>query len=181
MIRKTIFAFLFCLAGVLVLKCKSSKLTPLQEGDIVFQTHTGPQSKAIKLATHSRFSHCGVIVRKNGKLMVFEAMQPVRFMPIDGWIKQGKDKQYVAMRLKSRPNDSLYKILDSKADNYVGRDYDSYFSWSDDEIYCSELVWKMYKSIGVELCPLKKFKDYDFTNFGAAKMQRTLRRYNTHG
>ena len=28
---------------------------------------------------------------------------------------------------------------------YLGRDYDLRFEWSDDKIYCSELVWKIYK------------------------------------
>ena len=26
------------------------------------------------------------------------------------------------------------------------KDYDLYFEWSDDKIYCSELVWKIYKN-----------------------------------
>jgi hypothetical protein len=31
-------------------------------------------------------------------------------------------------------------------------------------MYCSELVWKIYKSAGYELCDVKKFSDYNLDN-----------------
>ena len=37
--------------------------------------------------------------------------------------------------------------------------------WSDNKIYCSELIWKIYKrGAGLEIGKLEKIKDYDFTN-----------------
>jgi hypothetical protein len=32
-----------------------------RNGDIIFHTSTSDQSKAIQLATNSRYSHCGII------------------------------------------------------------------------------------------------------------------------
>jgi hypothetical protein len=47
----------------------------------------------------------------------------------------------------------------------MGRDYDIYFEWSDDRIYCSELVWKIYKSAaGIEIGSLQKLKDFDLSH-----------------
>ena len=47
----------------------------------------------------------------------------------------------------------------------VGKKYDIYFGWSDERIYCSELVWKIYnEALGIEIGPLKKMKDFDLTH-----------------
>ncbi len=48
---------------------------------------------------------------------------------------------------------------------FMGKDYDLYFEWSDRRIYCSELVWKIYKrATGIEIGKLEKLKDFDLTN-----------------
>lgn len=44
------------------------------------------------------------------------------------------------------------KKMKKVGEKYIGKDYDLYFEWSDSRIYCSELVWKIYKeSIGLEI------------------------------
>lgn len=36
--------------------------------------------------------------------------------------------------------------------------------WSDQQIYCSELVWKIYqRGAGVELCALRPLDDFDLS------------------
>lgn len=42
-----------------------------------------------------------------------------------------------------------------------GRNYDARFQWDDENLYCSELVWKIYQNAGIELCMPRLFKDYD--------------------
>jgi hypothetical protein len=40
-----------------------------------------------------------------------------------------------------------------------------YFGWGDDKLYCSELVWKIYKqATGLEVGKLQKLKDFDLSN-----------------
>lgn len=39
----------------------------VQNGDIIFQTSLSSQSLAIQKATHSPYSHMGIIILKNGK------------------------------------------------------------------------------------------------------------------
>jgi len=39
------------------------------------------------------------------------------------------------------------------------------FEWSDDKIYCSELIWKIYqRATGIELGELEKLSDFDLSN-----------------
>jgi len=81
---------------------------PLRDGDIIIQTSRSGQSIAIQKATHSPYSHMGVILHGDGK------------------------------------------------------PYDLYFEWTDERIYCSELVWKMYRAAaGLEIGSLQKLRELD--------------------
>jgi len=142
--------------------------TELQDGDLIFQTSKSRQSKAIQLATKSKFSHMGMIYKKNNKVYVFEAVQPVKLTPVNEWINRGEHGYFVIKRLKNAD-----KILtpDVKAkmkaigQKYLGKDYDIYFEWSDDKIYCSELVWKIYKeAANIEIGKLERLKDFDLSS-----------------
>lgn len=53
-----------------------------QTGDIIFQISQSSQSKAIQLATHSDYSHTGMIVIREKKPYVFEAVGPVIYTPL---------------------------------------------------------------------------------------------------
>ena len=55
--------------------------------------------------------------------------------------------------------------LHEAAGGYAGRLYDLYFEWSDERIYCSELVWKMYRhASGLEIGTLQKLRELDLTD-----------------
>ncbi|UOQ67413.1 YiiX/YebB-like N1pC/P60 family cysteine hydrolase [Hymenobacter volaticus] len=57
----------------------------LHDGDLIFQTSTSAQSQAIQLATHSPYSHCGILFKRNGAWRVFEAVQPVSETSLQAW------------------------------------------------------------------------------------------------
>ena len=44
-------------------------ISEFQNGDIIFQTSQSAQSKAIQLATNSRYSHVGIILEIDGELI----------------------------------------------------------------------------------------------------------------
>jgi len=142
----------------------------IKDGDIIFQTSLSQQSKAIQLATHSKYSHCGLIFkRKSGQdeWCVLEAVQPVKWTPLTEWINRGENGHYVIKRLTTDPMipKPMLEELRKIAESYIGKNYDSYFDWSDDKIYCSELVWKsFYKLNKFELGDLQKLSDIDLTN-----------------
>ena len=149
-------------------KRSDSKTTNFQSGDIIFQTSESSQSKAIQLATNSQYSHMGIIYEEDNKLFFYEAIQPVKLTPLDDWIKRGKDGHYVLKRLKDSNKiltaETLAKMKEI-GHQYENKDYDIYFGWSDDRIYCSELVWKIHKqATGIEIGQLEQLKDFDLSN-----------------
>jgi Permuted papain-like amidase enzyme, YaeF/YiiX, C92 family len=118
-----------------------------QNGDIIFQTSRSSQSKAIQLATKSKYSHMGIIYEAGEQYYVYEAVQPVKLTKLTDWIKRGEGTHYVVKRLRNfeevLTKENLKKMK-TYGDKFKGKSYDIYFEWSDDKIYCSELVWKIY-------------------------------------
>ncbi len=72
-----------------------------KDGDIIFQTSESEQCEAVRIATNSKFSHCGIIFIENGKTYVYEAVQPVKMTLLNEWIQHGKENKYVIKRLKN--------------------------------------------------------------------------------
>ena len=140
----------------------------IKNGDLIFQTSLSRQSKAIQLATKSKYSHCGIIYKDGNNFFVFEAVQPVKLTSLDKWIARGEDGKYVMKRLKNADKiltSSVLKKMKLIGDRFRGKNYDLTFEWSDDKIYCSELIWKIYKrATGIEIGKLEKLSDFDLTN-----------------
>lgn len=132
-----------------------------QEGDITFQTSRSSQSVAIQRATSSPYSHVGIVLFRKGKPYVFEAIQPVSYTPLKAWLDHGMDEHYVIKRSRKPLSDKAVARLHRYAAKYQGKPYDLTFEWSDDRIYCSELVWKLYQqAAGIELAPLAKLRSF---------------------
>jgi hypothetical protein len=133
----------------------------LREGDIVFSGSEQGQGEAIIAATGSPYTHCGIVFRKAGKLMVLEAVQPVGVVSLEEFRSRGKPGTFLARRLKTPLTPEKYRQARSWAEAQVGKNYDVRFLWDDGKLYCSELVWKIYHHAGVELCEPRRFRDYD--------------------
>ncbi len=136
-----------------------------KDGDIIFQTTSGDVGKAIQIASHSQYNHCGMLFYENGIWMVYEAVQPVSKITLKNFNKRGKGVVY---RLKNRDavltTDAIVKLKATYA-VFNNKNYDDKYMWSDTEIYCSELVYKLYKNaLNIEVCTLKKLSDYDLSN-----------------
>ncbi|WMD20924.1 YiiX family permuted papain-like enzyme [Achromobacter seleniivolatilans] len=150
-------------AALSTLSLAACAASDLQTGDLVFQQSRSAQSLAIQQATHSPYSHMGMIVTRQGRPYVLEAAARVSYTPLDQWVAQGEGGQYVAKRLRdaSMLTPEVREQLAAAGASYVGKPYDLVFAWSDDKIYCSELVWKIYqRTLGIqigELAPLKRF------------------------
>lgn len=136
---------------------------PYKDGDIIFQATSGDRGKAIQLATKSKYNHCGVLFNENGKWIVYEAVQPVKKTSLSDFNRRG---QGTVMRLKNaslKPED--IQKLKNVFKGYEHKNYDDAFNWSDDRIYCSELVYKLYNNgLNIKLCEPRKLKDFDLSN-----------------
>ena len=133
-------------------------------GDIIFHRSLSRQSYAIAAATKSQYTHMGIILIEKGRPYVYEAVQPVRKTPLAEWIRRGKDGKFVVKRLRDSSKLDVPKMKRA-LDGLAGKSYDWLFDWSDNRIYCSELVWKAYqRGCGIELARLKKLKDFDLNH-----------------
>jgi uncharacterized protein YycO len=109
----------------------------------------------------------GIVYVVNGKTYVYEASKTVKLTSLSEWVNRGKNGKYIVKRLKNRDNilteTTVSKML-SYGETFEGKPYDLYFEWSDERIYCSELVWKIYEhSTGLKIGELKKLKDFDLS------------------
>jgi hypothetical protein len=115
----------------------------------------------------------GVIFIDEGELFVYEAVGPVKRTPFKEWIQRGVGGRFIVKRLseadKLLTDDAIAKLR-AAVEIYVGRPYDLFFEWSNDRIYCSELVWKMYKSaLGIEIGTLQTFNDFNLSDPAVVK------------
>lgn len=160
----------YILLGLIILiSCQSNtEFSEFQNGDIIFQTSKSEQSKAIQIATNSKYSHMGIIYMQKNKFYVYEAVQPVKLTPLNDWINRGKNSHYVVKRLKYSEKlltDKHLAKMRTVGERFSGKDYDLYFEWTDSRIYCSELVWKIYKeAIGIEIGKLEMLGDFILTD-----------------
>ncbi len=154
----------------------------LRDGDIIFQTSRSPQSQAIQLATHSRYSHVGLVYLEGARPSVYEAVGPVKLTPLAEWTARGEGGHFVVKRLRDaddRLTPSALASMRTVGLRFRGRPYDFAFSWTDDRMYCSELVWKVYKeALGLELGSLQRLGDFDLSS---PVVERKLHeRYGAH-
>lgn len=130
----------------------------LKDGDLIFHRSASSQSEAIRIATHSQFNHVGIIFQHKGQFMVFEAVQPVKITPLHKFIARGNN-HFTIKRLRDYDTVMTAAVIAKMKDigySYLGKDYDLLFRWSDERIYCSELVWKLYKQgAGIEVGKLQ--------------------------
>lgn len=135
-----------------------------KEGDIVFQMSKSEQAPYVMMATGSLYSHCGIIVYKNDKPYVLEASNVVKLTPLDDWYDKSRFNVVFCYRVFDKPIKIRYK-------KYLGQRYDTSFKFDNGKMYCSELVYEIYKNqFGIELCKPRKVKDYHI--FGMKKLLR---------
>ncbi|EGO65742.1 YiiX family permuted papain-like enzyme [Acetonema longum] len=166
--RKYLIPIGFILLCIIVFLLYPTDYSKFQDGDIIFQISRSSQSAAIQQATHSNYSHMGIICKIKGKYYVYEAIQTVQLTPLESWINRGQNSHFVVKRLKNSNQILTPEILakmKKAGEAFQGRDYDLYFGWSDDKLYCSELVWKIYyRALGIEIGQLKTLKEFDFNH-----------------
>jgi uncharacterized protein YycO len=161
---------------------KSNVEIPIKDGDMIFQANVGGQTEAIQLATHSKYSHCGLIFKDGNDFVVLEGVQPVSITPLDQWIASGLDGKCVIRRLKNADQvltPAVVQKMKEVGAGFKGKDYDLTFEWSDDKIYCSELIWKVYhRATGIEIGKLQKLSEFDLTRH--AVKEKLLERYGNN-
>lgn len=145
-----------------------------QEGDLVFQSlYPVPIVRAIEGATHSDYSHCGIVLKDGaGNWIVREAfsIHGVDDTPVREFAARGRLAAVDIYRLAEAPA-GLGPRLRAASEPWLGLPYDFLFKPGDDEFYCSELVWKAYHEIGLDLGEWRTLGSLDWQPY-----ERTIRR-----
>ena len=160
--------FLFVLYLFYGIGSLQSETFRFQEGDILFQEIKNSTSKAIKIVTNSRYTNVGVILKYRNKFIVLESNGIVKRTDLYQFLKRGVNGAYLVKRFKKSKEvlteEAISKMREASI-QFVGKPYDLYYGWGDEKLYSAELVWKFWKeALNLELCPLKKYKDYDLSN-----------------
>ncbi len=135
-----------------------SKLPPLQNGDLVFQTNPNMQSLAVMLASDTLYTHVGII-RMTEKGPVVVEVGPVRETPLQAFIDRGVGRWISIRRIQDLKPDEAAKAL-AWAKKQYGKPYDFFFLKGTDRFYCSELVADAYTDgAGISLGKWEKISD----------------------
>ncbi len=176
--RSSLVAFILLIFFIPATGCTPGKAKPL-EGDIIFHESRSAQGPALAAATGSRYTHMGILFKDKGHWFVFEAVQPVQATPLKTWIRRGKNGHYVIKRLVDRDKVMTKKVITRMKKigrHYLGKNYDSRFLWNDHELYCSELVYKIYtRGAGIDIGSLQKLKSFNLSHPAVKKLMK--RRY----
>jgi hypothetical protein len=142
--KKIVYAIIL----LIFVSCRQGgDLTALREGDIVFIETESFQSKFVKLGMLSVWSHCGIAVDTPEGVQIMEADTMVRILPVQKFVDRSIGGKYIIKRPAQQLSEPINK------EKWLGRWYDLKFSFENEEVYCSELVWLIYKEQGIELCP----------------------------
>ena len=156
--------FLFVILTLMTISCNNDvDVNALQEGDIVFIESQSSQSPYIKVGTMSKWTHCGVVVNTPDGMKVLEASKTVKLTPFNSFIGSAKNENWCI----KRPKQKLTKPINYN--KFIGQPYDLEFKFNNGKMYCSELVWLVYKEQGIELCKPRKVSSFIMTRIPKVK------------
>ena len=156
--------FLFVIMALMTISCNNDvDVNALQEGDIVFIESQSSQSPYIKVGTMSKWTHCGVVVNTPEGMKVLEASKTVRLTPFAKFIGAAKNDNWCIRRPKQKISAPI------NYHKYLGQPYDLEFKFDNGKMYCSELVWLIYKEQNIELCNPRKVSSFAMTRLPKVK------------
>ena len=153
-----------------------------KDGDIIFQYFTGNLSLVIEEVQKTKWTHVGIIFKERDGWYVYEAVGPVIKTPLRDFIRETREQKISVTRVNSKLVDfskrSNINALKKSFKPFEGLEYDYLFQWSDEVIYCSELVYKMfYRTFGVEIGAVQRVGDLDLSGPLATELVNQLLEY----
>ena len=175
MVKKILILFFFFIAtNSNIAICQSTNFIP-EEGDILFQDlDCGDFCDAVEKVTTgykgAKFSHVAIAAKnEKGEIIVIEAISKgVSITPIDIFLAKSHDKNNMPKVLVGRLKPQYRYLITQaikEAFKLVGRPYDDVFCVNNNNYYCSELIYDIFRKANNEkpvfsLSPMT-FKDPD--------------------
>lgn len=140
----------------------------LREGDIVFRRGKEAVSDAVlALDPRSVYSHVGIVVFRNGEPMVVHAVPAdaqdeedvVRLEPVTRFIAPDRSSRMAVFRLKEASDQASGSLAKTAAQEALRlaqahTPFDNAFDLdTPDQLYCTELVWHVFRKAGIDLAP----------------------------
>ena len=139
------------------------------EGDILFQSLPNEPGldlvDAIEGATGSPYSHCGMVTRDGDEWVVLEAIGPVKETPLQDYIQRGREHKFWAYRFDENKRKHIPVALKAMRED-LGKEYDARYRFDSENIYCSELIFRGWKSAtGEDLGKVVKLGDLKWQRY----------------
>ena len=154
-----IFALLFSLSGLASVE--------LKVGDILLQPLKCWSCSLIEAEEETPYSHAGVVIAVEPEIIVAEALNTVRLLPLATFQARNKNIGKLSVRRLTNSKAVAYmqenqgKLLSMYQSWFHGAKYDHAFLWNNldadgyEMFYCTEFITKLYQGfLGVEL-PVK--------------------------
>jgi hypothetical protein len=116
--------------------CAATAVSPAHAGvKVAFLEFYTPDGRLIQLEPDGRFAH--VAISYGEGWLHAHPFRGVEVISSESLAKMGKIASVVSIP-------QLKEIPEKMAVQFLGKPYDAEFSWSDDRIYCSELIAKIF-------------------------------------
>jgi Permuted papain-like amidase enzyme, YaeF/YiiX, C92 family len=132
----------------------------LRSGDIIFRRGPSIESGVVMAMDRAaNFSHAGIVLRERDGTFVIHVVtgeggpDTIKVEPIHDYLRSDRAIAAIAYRVVDE-NPSLTSRAVESAREYVARavPFDGDFDLaSDDALYCTELVWRVYQKAGIDL------------------------------
>ena len=136
---------------------------PWRDGDLVLRCGFGAESRAVTQASHSAYSHVGILLRDeaDGRWLVIHAvpgeaergeLELLKCEPVEQYFAPDRAERgaWVRVRCTDSVAASAARYAMGKAQARV--EFDNDYQLSDTtSLYCTELVWQAYLHQGIDL------------------------------
>ncbi|MCD4512154.1 hypothetical protein LQT97_13040 [Brucella pseudogrignonensis] len=119
-----------------------------QTGDLIFHESLSTQAAAIRVVTGSPYTHMGIVRQTERGTYVIEAGRTVAETPLEEFIARGTQQNYAVYRVKGLKSEKADSVVNA-AKAYYERPYDIFFRLDPVAIYCSELPFYAFQSVGI--------------------------------
>ena len=144
----------------------------IKNGDLIFRRGISLESQIVLLSDReSEYSHVGIIYLINDKPYVIHSVPAedktendnVRLEKLEKFLSEDRASKFALYRLKDELNNKPGYAASFAYDCYLHNySFDNDFDLvSNSKLYCTELVWKAFKSVGVDLVE-NRYKSMNF-------------------
>ncbi|MCX6244729.1 MAG: YiiX/YebB-like N1pC/P60 family cysteine hydrolase [Bacteroidetes bacterium] len=138
------------------------KNVTFKTGDLVFRRGKSFASQAVLLTDkNSNYSHVGILFISAGKPFVIHAVPDesgdgrdvIKCEKLESFLSFERASRAGIYRIPGLSEETLEKVVGwgRKAFDARLRFDDEYNLSTDDKLYCTELIWKCYRSVGIDL------------------------------